>query len=36
METTHTKPKQEKRTVQKYTDKTITQFKNEFNNLPIL
>ena len=34
--TTHKKPKQEKRTIQKFTDETITQFKNEFNNLPTL
>ena len=38
LETPHTKPKskQGKRMVQNFTDETITQFKNEFNNLPIL
>ena len=39
METSHTKPKpkqKKKRTVQKFTDEIITQFKNESNNLPIL
>ena len=36
LETSNTKPKQEKRTVWKVTDETITQFKNKFNSLPIL
>ena len=36
LETTHAKPKQEKRIVWKFNDETITEFKNEFNNLPIL
>ena len=38
LETSHTKPKpkQENRTVEKFTDETITQLKNKFNILPIL
>ena len=38
LETSHTKPKPnpERKTKQKFTDDTITQFKSEFNNMPIL
>ena len=38
LETSHRKPKPklEKRTLQKFTDDAITQFKSEFNNTPIL
>ena len=38
LETLHTKPKPklEKRTLQKFTNDTALQFKNEFNNTPIL
>ena len=36
--TSHTKPKPklEKRTMQKFTDEAVTQFKSELNNIPIL
>ena len=38
LETSHTKPKPklEKSTLCKFTDDAITQFKSEFNNIPIL
>ena len=38
LETLHTnpKPKLQKRTLWKFTDDAITQFKSEFNNIPIL
>ena len=38
LETSHTKPKPklEKRTLQNFIDDAITQFKSEFNNIPIL